>query len=746
MIHNSSLLQTFIAQELNENQQAAVTHAQGPLLVIAVAGSGKTRIITARIAYLLQEKHVLPSEIIALTFTNKAAAEMRERIIKFTGSHRHLPFIGTFHSYCLYLLKKNRHLLPFDTFSILDEDDKRSLLQALLKKSPLYKKYTPQQFSYQISLFKNQTAGIDFDTGAFINNRILLELFLEYEKEKKNSKCFDFDDLLLEVTKLLKNPTFKEEHQHKVRHVLIDEYQDTNTVQHHFLKEIALVSGTNKLAIDSLCVVGDEDQSIYSWRGATVDNIMGFTRDFKDTTAIKIEQNYRSRLPILQTATHIIKNNINRNEKKVWSEKQGNDCIRVIQCLSSYQEADIIGRLAQILHKKNALPQTAVLYRTHAQSRTLEEALIKFSIPYTLIGGVRFYERKEIKDIIAYLRLVINPFDRVAFTRAIGIPTRGLGDKFVEHFFEIWDQQPNLSFLEIGNTMLGASTLATSKKTGLHSFLNIFTSLHANSEAVTTVSTLLTTLDYRNYLKSMYETQEAQERLENIKELMNALHYFSTQGKITIEQALDEIALLQEKADKDAQKEAGITLMTLHAAKGLEFDTVILPGLEEGLFPSTRTTYDLNEIEEERRLLYVGVTRAREKLLITHARHRQMYGKMEESAPSRFLKELPANHAKHDTASAWHQHEVVQYFSQWLGHSSATEFSFKPPVTTYAPASPQKYSTSKDATFKKHQTVKHPVFGIGIICDVEEKEHKTFVTAQFKVGLKKIDSSFLQHL
>lgn len=747
MINNTSLLHTFINENLNENQRLAVTHEKGPLLVIAVAGSGKTRIITARIAYLLQERHVLPSEIIALTFTNKAAAEMRERITKFTGSSRHLPFIGTFHSYCLYLLKRNRHLLPYDTFSIIDEDDKRSILQALLKKSPLYKKYTPQQFSYQISLFKNQLAGLDFDTSAFINNRILLELLMEYEKEKKSSKCLDFDDLLLEVTRLLKNPEFKADHQNRVRHVLIDEYQDTNLVQHHFLKEIALIPGTTQLAIDSLCVVGDEDQSIYSWRGATVDNIMGFSREFKDTTAIKIEQNYRSRLPILQAASHLIKNNINRNEKKLWSEKEGSDCIRIIQCLSSYQEADLIGKLAQLLQKREALQAAAVLYRTHAQSRTIEEALIKYSIPYTLVGGVRFYERKEIKDIIAYLRLVVNPFDRVAFTRAIGIPSRGLGDKFIEYFCEIWDEQPTLSLKEIGDRIVNSGQLSPSKRDALATFLNIFTSLSSESLAVETVSSLLVTLDYRTYLKSMYEPQESQERLENVKELMNALHYFASQGKMSIEQALDEIALLQEKADKDAQIDPGITLMTLHAAKGLEFDTVIIPGVEEGLFPSTRTTYDLQEIEEERRLFYVGITRAREKLLITHARHRQLYGKMEESSPSRFLKELPS-FVRHDAASAWHHQEASQYFSLWFGYTrSETLFSPSHPVTTYG--SPQTFvekKASSEDTFRKHQTIKHPVFGLGIICDIEKKEHKTFVTAQFKVGLKKIDSSFLSQV
>lgn len=755
-LHTPSTLKTFIDTQLNDPQKQAVVHDKGPLLVIAGAGSGKTRVITARIAYLLQEKGVLPSEIIALTFTNKAAAEMKERIIQFTGKQKSLPFIGTFHSYCLYLLKRNRHLLGYDTFSIIDEDDKRSMLQALLKKSPLYKKFTPQQFSYQISLFKNQSASIDFDTSAFINNRILLELLQEYEREKKNSKCFDFDDLLLEVLRLFKNEAFKKDHMHRVSHILIDEYQDTNVVQHMFLKEMTLNEGSKDLAIDSLCVVGDEDQSIYSWRGATVDNIMGFSREFSNTTTIKIEQNYRSRAPILQVANHVIKHNMNRNEKKLWSDKSGTDCIRLLYCASSYQEADIIAHYARSLQARSELQETAVLYRTHAQSRTIEEALIKYSIPYTLVGGIRFYDRKEIKDILAYVRLIINPFDRLAFSRAITTPSRGLGDKFIEYFFAIWDDQATLTWLEIAGKILEAPLLSSSKKEVLHQFTEIFKNLTSQSSAVETISHILTSIDYRTYIKTAYEPQEAFERLENIKELINAVHYFASQDKITLEAVLDEISLLQEKADKDSEKDPGITLMTLHAAKGLEFSNVIIPGLEEGLFPSMRTSYDINEIEEERRLFYVGITRACNRLLITHSRHRQMYGRMEEASPSRFLKEINVPYVKEDNAHQWHSSEITRYIHSWLTGKEDTNYQKELSNQTNKTSLSQKHSqkttqigvsSQKIATsLKKHQTVKHAVFGLGIICDIEQKENKTFVTAQFKDGLKKIESSFLQTL
>ena len=311
---------------LNEQQRKAVELTTGPLVVIAGAGSGKTRVITSRIVHLLQKELVHPAQIVALTFTNKAAKEMKERVESFLPHATALPFIGTFHSYCLYLLRTNKHLLPYDTFSILDEDDKRSLITKLLKISPLYKKQTAQQISYTISLLKNKTT-ISED---YENNPALLELIQAYETEKKKSKCFDFDDLLIETVKLFDSSAFQEQHHFKVKHILIDEYQDTNHVQHDLLKKMALLN--KELAVESVCVVGDEDQSIYSWRGATVDNIVGFKKDFKDTVHIKIEQNYRSKQPILHVANQVIKNNKKRNEKTLWSEKKGTDCVRLLQC------------------------------------------------------------------------------------------------------------------------------------------------------------------------------------------------------------------------------------------------------------------------------------------------------------------------------------------------------------------------------------------------------------------------------
>lgn len=739
----------FVKNELNPEQRKAVNHKNGPLLVIAGAGSGKTRVITARITQLLLEEDLHPAQLVALTFTNKAANEMKERIIKFVGKKSGIPFIGTFHSYCLYLLKTNTHLLPFDTFSILDEDDKRSILNKLLKQSTLHKKSTAQQIAYQISKLKNDVADPTKSSYESVENVPLREIFQEYEKEKAASKCFDFDDLLIEATKLFhKNKDLKEAHQNQVRHILVDEYQDTNRIQHALLKHMGL-NEKKELAVDSICVVGDEDQSIYSWRGATVDNIIHFKKDFKGTKVIKIEQNYRSKQPILHVANTVITHNKKRNEKKLWSSREGKDCVRSLQCLSGYQEADIIARYSKLLHSHKKLASTAILYRTHFQSRVLEEALLRHAIPYVIIGGIRFYERKEIKDLVAYLRLIVNPFDRVAFARIVNCPSRGLGDKFIEQLFEAWNQEPLLNLQQIGKKVVEDKLFPPVKTEAFQSFLAIYNNLSPESPAAQTLADIITKSGYLTYLKKSYEKNESTERQENIKEFLNAAHYFASQGKATVTALLDEVALLQEKADLEQIKEDGVMLMTIHAAKGLEFNNVIIAGLEENLFPSSRSLTTQEQLEEERRLFYVGITRAKNRLLLTHSRYRQTYGQMEQQIGSRFLDEVPESSCKSAQAQQWQQYEVNNFFTQWIGLRQTN-----PEVFTFTPRkeSPKNQIQSKQALpqtkaskpfFKKHQTIKHKKFGVGIVKDVEQKQSKTFVTAHFKVGLKKIEASFL---
>ncbi len=777
--HNFS---EFVATHLNNAQKEAVFHNNGSIVVIAAAGSGKTRVITSRITYLLTEKKASSSSIVALTFTNKAAQEMRERVIEYThGSQNNIPFIGTFHSYCLQLLRMHSDALPFQNFTILDEDDKKSLLTKLLKRSVLEKKHTAQSLSHHISRFKNQLP--EAQAGLFIQEHPQLFVIMqEYEKEKKQNKCFDFDDLLLEVLHLFKkNPEVKKQHQQRVRHLMVDEYQDTNTIQHALLKEMAL-DGKGNLAIDSICVVGDEDQSIYSWRGATVDNIIDFKKEFKNTTLIKIEQNYRSKQPILSIANKLICHNSKRNEKKIWSDKKGTDCVRALKCLSSYQEAEIVGRLCKLLYDDPKSSSTAVLYRTHFQSRVIEECLLRHSIPYKIIGGIRFYERKEIKDLLAYLRLLINPFDKVACARIINCPLRGLGDTFQENFFNIWSSEPLLDLHQIIKKISDEKIFSPAKLEELKKFDALFLKHKPHHKTTDVLADIAYQIDYTAYIKKNYEQQEAEERQKNIKELFNAAHFFANQGKSSVAAFLEEVSLLQESIQDE--ENASIVLMTLHAAKGLEFDNIIITGLEEGILPSMRSLDTQENLEEERRLLYVGITRAKNRILFTHTQYRQSFGQMERQIPSRFLKEISEEFCTFEQADGWQYYEIDAYLSKWVNiapKKSADVFVFSKPsklekpklATSQKPekkvfkkstlakktsltnqetladdpfeALPKK-TVAESHGFKKHQTVQHETFGLGVIQNLEEKSDKTIAHVQFKAGLKKIALSFLKQV
>ncbi|HJM68565.1 MAG TPA: UvrD-helicase domain-containing protein, partial [Candidatus Babeliales bacterium] len=589
---------TFLDEQLNAEQKKAVTQATGNLLVIAGAGSGKTRVITARITNLILNEDVDPSSIVALTFTNKAAKEMKERIKKFLGSDIRLPFVGTFHSYCLQWLK----IVYPTSFSIMDSDDQYKILSQIITRNNLKKFITARQATYHISNIKNQIiCGADPST----IDSTMLEVYKQYEAEKSVSNCLDFDDLLIEVLKLFRsNAAFKTQFQSRLSHILIDEYQDTSVVQHELLKEMAKDGKT--VVADSVCIVGDEDQSIYSWRGATIDNIMNFKKDFPRAKTIKIEQNYRSAQQILDTAHSVIENNVKRNPKKLWSDKKGKDRVHQLSCASGYQEADSIAWLLQALPKDVALNQVAILYRTHFQSRSIEESLIKQSIPYTIIGGIQFYERKEIKDLIAYLRVIVNPFDRIALMRIINCPKRGLGQKFEEELLELWNSEPLLDFRQILKEV--STKQPPSKQESIRNFLGIFHELTPEMTPDEAIDKILRRSMYHFYLKEEYDNKEAETKIDNTHEFIRAAEHFVQQGMNTISQMLTEIALMQEKMTKDSKKGAQVQLMTLHAAKGLEFHTVVIAGVEEGLLPSTRSLESMDDIEEERRLCYVGIT------------------------------------------------------------------------------------------------------------------------------------------
>lgn len=738
---------TYIEHELNAAQKEAVLHKEGPLLIVAGAGSGKTRVITARITHLLLNHSVAHSAILALTFTNKAALEMKERIETFLERKRELPFVGTFHAFCLRLLKQQSDLLEKPFISILDEDDQHKLLHGIITKSGLQKKITAKQLSYQISHIKNQTIephAHDF----FSINPMIRDIYHAYEHEKRASKCLDFDDLLLETVRLFKNnPSFKQMFQQRVRHILVDEYQDTNIVQHELLKHLTL-HDAGRLTVDSLCAVGDEDQSIYSWRGATVSNIMNFSRDFTGTKIIKIEQNYRSVQPILDLANTIIACNSNRNPKNLWSEKKGSDRIRLCAFLSEYQEAEAIALyLKAVINAKTKLRDNAILYRTHFQSRALEEALLKYAIPYKIVGGVQFYERKEIKDILAYLKLIINPFDRASLFRVLNVPLRGLGAKFEELFHQTWETHLLFSFHEVAQHLIESAQVTGTKKDALVAFLALFSSLRPSDTASRAVSTILHVTGYFSYLKESYDPEEATTRIENIKELQKAIAHFESQKTLQLTDFLDEVALMQAQIQEESNEKDPVLLMTLHAAKGLEFDTVILTGLEEGLLPSSRSLAQEESVEEERRLFYVGITRARERLLLTYSRYRYNYGTMTDQRPSRFIQDIPSGTVPSFDGSYWKTMQTEQFFTSWL---SSKKLSSSPDNSLKSTYIQKKEPTTKSllfSTWKKNQPVSHQSFGVGIIQDIELRaDGKTYLQIKFKIGSKKLDSQFVKSL
>jgi len=732
----------FIETNLNSEQKKAVTAANGSYLVIAGAGSGKTRVITARITNLILEHNVEPSSIIALTFTNKAAQEMQHRIQSFLPHLRTKPYIATFHAYCLMLLKKNMHLLDKETFTVIDAQDSQKLLTSILKDRGLERLFNSKQLLPMFSTIKlSQLLKTDLPEWNMHHMQQFIEIYNAYEQQKRLSNYLDFDDLLYTTYKLFSsNDAFKLKHIQNHRHILVDEYQDTNTIQHALLKQMTLINDQD-FAIDSVCAVGDEDQSIYSWRGATVQNILEFNQQFLNTKIIKLEQNYRSTQSILDIANHVIRHNMNRNHKQLWSSNTQNHKPLILECLSDLQEAGVIAQLINILSKKDKRSDIAILYRTHYQSRVLEEALLKEAIPYKIIGGIQFYERKEIKDMLAYLRLCVNPYDRISFFRVINCPLRGLGEKFEEMFLQLWNQNPLSTFQEIIKIMLDQDLVSNKQKTSITQFLELFENIP--SENVTKVlEHFILQTNYIAYLVDNHEKREAEEKRENVGEFVRAANHFDETSNTGLSQFLDEIALMQEQIKKEDSSIDCIQMMSLHAAKGLEFKNVILAGLEEGILPSNQSIGQEN-VEEERRLFYVGITRAQQKLFITTSKYRNVFGKLDEQRPSRFLQEIPLNLAQRQPAAHWSRSGFHTFLQDWVDQRTSSSISSNFIKTTNINTSDNQTAQS-GCNFKRLQTVKHPTFGLGIAHSIEQKGDKFFITVQFaNHGSKRIESSFL---
>ncbi len=740
-----SVFDNLFEHGLNPEQKQVVVEQSGVLLVRAGAGSGKTRVITARIAYLISRCHILPHTIVALTFTNKAAREMRERLHQYVGALSSVPYVGTFHSYCLKLLKTHSYYLPFPEFSILDAEDQEKIVRQLIIKYGLQKKVTARNVLAAISRIKNESLDNAF---AQEPDPVIQELFVAYEKEKRIAQSFDFDDLLHEVLKLFRtNTTFKEKFQATVKHILVDEYQDTNKVQHELLLHMTK-NGAGNCTAESLCVVGDEDQSIYSWRGATIANIVEFKKDFPQAKAVTIAQNYRSVQPILQVANKVIAHNSFRSPKNLYSTKNGTDRIRLLSVGSGYQEAEALALFLKTGQKMVPLKEFALLYRSHYQSRSFEEAFIRHAVPYKILGGIQFYDREEIKDLICYLRLVVNPFDRIAFSRVINCPNRGLGDKFQEQFIELWNSQPALNFCQIAGMLINNDSQTKSKQDSLQEFISFFQSIRSSDLASSALEHFIKKTGYLHYLTVAFDKEIATAKAENVTELLNSL-YFSekTQTKSMVD-FLEDVALLREKATAAEDKEVEcVRLMTLHSAKGLEFNTVILAGLEEGILPSSHSRHSEAAVEEERRLLYVGITRACERLLFTHARYRYTYGQMVDQVPSRFMQELDTSVVIQHDASQWNTQHFIAYFSDWLKQShTLKELFHQVPVKKEIKRQETSQPLTQQKTgFKLYQLVQHDSFGPGIIQKIEEKApDNVYLTVRFAGALKKIEARYVR--
>ncbi|PGZ92859.1 MULTISPECIES: DNA helicase PcrA [unclassified Bacillus (in: firmicutes)] len=633
-----------LLQGLNPMQKEAVKTVDGPLLIMAGAGSGKTRVLTHRIAYLLGEKGVAPWNILAITFTNKAAREMRERIFNLVGKDAEDIWVSTFHSMCVRILRRDIDRIGFNrSFSILDTTDQLTVIKNILKEKNLdSKKFDPRSILGSISSAKNelQTA-TDYSRDAFTPyEKVVGEIYASYQDRLRKNHSLDFDDLIMMTINLFERvPEVLQYYQRKFQYIHVDEYQDTNHAQYKIVKLLAE-------QFKNICVVGDSDQSIYRWRGADISNILSFEKDYDKAQVILLEQNYRSTQTILDAANAVITNNSNRKAKKLWTENGQGTPIHYFRAASEQDEGYFVaGKLAE--WKKEGVHQygdVAILYRTNAQSRAMEEVLVKSNIPYKMVGGVKFYDRKEIKDILAYLRFIANPDDEISFSRIINVPKRGVGaasvDKIINYSI--------MNDLSLSDTLeqidfVGLSGKITKAVGDFHAMAKNWQQMLDYLSVTELVEEVLDKTGYIQVLKDE-NTIESASRIENIEEFLTVTNAFeeSSEDKSLVS-FLTDLALVSDidQADKEESQADEVILMTLHSAKGLEFPVVFLIGLEEGIFPHSRSLMDEEEMEEERRLAYVGITRAEKDLYITNAQTRTLYGRTSVNQESRFINEIP---------------------------------------------------------------------------------------------------------
>ncbi len=720
-------------QGLNRQQQDAVQTINGPMLILAGAGSGKTKVLTCRIAHLLQQG-VRPYRILAITFTNKAAAEMRERVDRMAGAAARDVWLFTFHAFCARVLRHDLEKLTgySNNFAIYDTSDSKNLIKQVLKEMNLDDKRFPiPGIISHISNAKNalQTPEAYAQQAGEYYEQQVAKVYAAYQKKLQANNAVDFDDLLLLTLRLLKeNAEVREKYQNKFDYIMVDEYQDTNHAQYLLTK---LLAAGHK----NICVVGDADQSIYGWRGADIQNILDFEKDYPNAKLVKLEQNYRSTQFILDAANAVIDNNSGRKPKRLWTDNDGGSEIVYYQAMDERDEARFVIERAQELQQRDQakLGDMAVLYRTNAQSRVFEEMLIKSGIAYNMVGGTKFYERKEIKDVLAYLRLIYNPSDSLSLLRIINVPRRGIGDATIARLAE-YAAASGQSLFDVVSNAGDVPSLASRFVNKLDDLAGVLFDLMGEAADAPVKQLVEDVLQKTGYLAELETSGDAQDqsRVDNLHELLSVAEDFAAKcersgDEPTLENFLADVALVADIDDADLDEDK-ITLMTLHSAKGLEFPTVFLVGMEEGIFPHSRTLMDESEIEEERRLCYVGITRAERHLFLSNARMRTIYGRSQYYPASRFLQEVPRNLIhEYRRPQAQPRKAVRETVSRTEPRHSASGWSF----ASMAAFMPADSSAAAGTSFRAGDKVMHKKWGAGTVVSVKPSEDGQEVNVAF---------------
>ena len=719
-----------ILDELNEEQRKAAEKIDGPVLILAGAGSGKTRTVTYRIAHMIKEKGISPLNIMALTFTNKAAKEMKERAEALIGPDANDLVVSTFHSFSVRLLKTYSDRIGYGrNFNIYDVDDQKSIITKIKKELNIKNdEVSPAKIANRISKLKEQGIGIEeleeqVDTRIY-SNRIFRDIYKKYDETLKANNAMDFSDLLLNAKRLLEDPYVLERVQNRYKYIVVDEYQDTNDIQYEIISKIAE-------KYKNICVVGDEDQSIYAFRGANINNILNFERDYKNAFVAKLEQNYRSTKTILDTANELIKNNKSSKGKKLWTNGEKGEKIKVFNASTVYDEAEfIVNEIKAKARDGKLYKDMTILYRTNSPSRVLEETLLATNIPYKIYGGMQFFQRKEIKDILAYLNLLNNPNDNHNFYRIINVPKRSIGHKTLEKLGEIANEK-GISMLESTKYIDEIPGIRASVKEAAKDFYKMMHEIYENLDELSIKEVFDEVLIKTKYIDSIEDNKE--DRVKNIEELLNSISESERQNPgMSLSEYLDMVSLTSSTDDIE-DEENFIKLMTIHSSKGLEFDYVFIAGMEDGLFPSCNFDTSEEEIEEERRLCYVAVTRAKKELYISHVSERMVWGQMNYMIkPSRFIYEMKQGNLEYLS-------EKFKSFSKKMENTTVVNRETRRKIENFNPFSLKSVRTSElknkgKSKYKVGDTVNHIKFGKGKIKKVDEKS----LVIDFMTGEKKI--------